>query len=151
MKYIEELERFITHSNILDELVRLKRSKDKISQGTMEEILNRLDDIKSMGMKYAEKKCRKFHMGQVPYFPGLAHMAHTLLFWKTMLRKARGAKVKTSYLRRAANKINCIDSIMVSDYSVRDLQNNVDVARDSYNLLKKQAWNNRRVFITELI
>ena len=43
-------------------------------------------------------------MGQVPYFPGLSHMAHTLIFWKDMMRKAKGAKVKTTYLGRAAKR-----------------------------------------------
>ena len=150
-KYIEELERYIHNSNILEELVRLKKSKDDISQAKMEKILNKLDDMKSTGMKYAEKKCRKFHMGQVPYFPGLSHMAQTLIFWKAMMRKAKGAKVKNPYLRRLAKRINFLGSNRTRDYSLRDLQNNVNMARESYNSLKKQAWNNRRVFVTELI
>ena len=120
-KYIEELERYIHNSNILEELVRLKKSKDDISQAKMEKILNKLDDMKSTGMKYAEKKCRKFNMGQVPYFPGLSHMALTLIFWKAMMRKAKDAKVKSTYLRRVAKKINFISSIRPSDYSLRDL------------------------------
>ena len=50
-----------------------------------------------------------------------------------------------------AKKINFLSSIRTGDYSLRELQNKVDRARDTYNSLKKQAWNNRRVFVTELI
>ena len=37
-------------------------------------------------MKYAKKRCRKFQMGQVPYYPGLTYMAMTLIFWRLMKR-----------------------------------------------------------------
>ena len=66
-KYIEELERFMHNHNMLEELVHLKKSKHRIEQIKLEKILNGLDDIKTAGMKCAERKCRKLHMGQVPY------------------------------------------------------------------------------------
>ena len=68
-----------------------------------------------------------------------------------MLRRAKGEKVKSSYLQRVAKKINFTGSFRARDYSQKEIKINIDITREQYNSLKKQAWKNRRVFITELI
>ena len=76
--------------NMLEELMQLKKSKHRIEQIKLEKILNGLDDIKTAGMKCAERKCRKLHMGQVPYYPGLSHMAQTLIILESYVKEGQG-------------------------------------------------------------
>ena len=68
-----------------------------------------------------------------------------------MFRKVKGAKVKSKYLQRVAKNINFTGSTRARDYTQKDLESNIEITLELYNSLKKQAWNNRRVFITELI
>ena len=101
-------------------------------------------------MKHAERKCRKFHMGEVPYFPGLADKARKLIFWRLMFRKKQGAKINTKYLRRWAKKIDFQGSIAISNYTLDTIKKNLGKAYSNYQKIKKQAWECRRSFLMEL-
>ena len=99
--------------------------------------LNHLDQIKTTGMKYSEKRCRKFHMGQVPYHPGLTHMALTVIFWRLMKRKFQGANINRKYLKRTAKKIKFAGSLNTGSYTQDELGDNIQTTMTLYKSQKK--------------
>ena len=50
-------------------------------------------------MMHAEKKCRKLHMGKVPYSPQLITQANRFVLLRALHRKVHGAKVKQATIK----------------------------------------------------
>lgn len=59
---------------------------------TFQSEFNRLDELRTELMLKAEKKCRKIHMGHVPFSPEIFRVALQIIYWKTLLRKLQGNK-----------------------------------------------------------
>ena len=66
--------------------------------------INKIDRIKVEGMLQAERKCRKLHMGKVPYSPQLAIQVNRVVLVQALQRKVLGAKVKQATIKRLAKK-----------------------------------------------
>ena len=102
--------------------------------------LNEIDKLKSQAMELSEKKCRRLHMGVVPYFPGLALKAQTIVFWLMMYRRKLEAKIKMKVLRRWAKRINFQGSLAREGHSFEQIVSKIRVAQKLYEAIKKQAW-----------
>ena len=150
-KYIKALEQYMIEQDVPKKILQIKKEKNNMSTSCLTAALNHLDHIKTAGMKYAEKRCRKFHMGQVPYNPGLTQMALTVIFWRLMKRKFLGAKVNKKYLKRIAKKINFNGSLNIDSYTQAELDDNIQTTSTLYNAQKKNAWKHRINFLNELI
>ena len=108
-KYIKELEYQIAYHKLDKKMDYIKNNKMNLSKEQTTNLLNQLDKEKTQAMTRAEAKCRKFNMGRVPYFPGLAMKAMNVIFWKAIKRRKEGAKVKIEYLKRLAKKQNFME------------------------------------------
>jgi len=71
---------------------------------TLGPCLEALDSIKSQCMQYAEKKCRKLQMGQVPFSPELMQYYFLQQLWLLVWRKRAGHPVSSSKIRRLSKK-----------------------------------------------
>ena len=81
-KYIKEMESQIIYHKLVEKLEYIKNNKSIFSKERITNLLNELDKEKTKVMERAESKCRKLNMGMVPYFPGLAMKAISVIFWK---------------------------------------------------------------------
>ena len=55
-------------------------------------------------MEGAEFKCRKFKMGIVTYFPGLAMKTNCVIFWKVIRRVESMSGTNNKHLTQMAKK-----------------------------------------------
>ena len=74
-RYVKSLNKFFEHHDLGNKIKRVIKGKRKLSKAQLSLYLNQLDKIRTAGMKHAERRCCKFHMGEVPYFPGLVDKA----------------------------------------------------------------------------
>ena len=76
--------------------------------------LQGLDVLRSQGMHYAEKRCRKFAMGNVDYSPVVAETRLRRLLWRKIVQRKLGRKVSSHLIRRTAKKCGVLDYYCVS-------------------------------------
>ena len=98
-RYLEKLEVYTEKLGLQKKLIKLRKNILHFSLTQISDQLNEIDKLKSQAMELAEKRCRRLHMGVVPYFPGLALKAQTIVFWIMMYRRKLGAKIKMKVLR----------------------------------------------------
>ena len=126
-------------------------NKKDLSKEQITNLLNQLDKEKTQAMTRAEAKCRKFNMGRVPYFPGLAMKAMNVIFWKAIKRRKEGAKVKIEYLKRLAKKAEFYGNLSKEVLTLDIIKVKVKQAEKAYMEIKQKAWECRESFITTLI
>ena len=107
-------------------------NKTELSKEQLKISLNQLDKEKTQAMTRAEAKCRKFNMGRVPYFPGLAMKAMNVIFWKAIKRRKEGAKVKIEYLKRLAKKAEFYGNLSKEVLTLDIIKVKVKQAEKSY-------------------
>jgi hypothetical protein len=98
-KYITELTKLMKDSNFLPRLQALKNDICSYPTATQLQLYNQLDDIRLRSIQIANKNCRHIKLGQVPYSPRLVMSWHKLKAWKLLLKKLKGGKVDSRYLR----------------------------------------------------
>ena len=64
-----------------------------------------LDYVRSQAMKKAERKCRKLHMGALPWSPTLQHSRNRIQYIKLTIRRKKGRRVSARYLMRLSRKV----------------------------------------------
>ena len=129
----------------------IKNIKSILSKERITTLLNALDREKTKAMERAESKCRKLNMGMVPYFPGLAMKAISVIFWKAIKRREEGAKVSIKYLIRMAKTAEYHGNLSKGILTLEIITQMVNDAEKEYMAIKKQAWECRETFITKLI
>ena len=106
-----------------------------------------IDRLRSKAMKKAERKCRKLHMGAIPWSPQLHHAARELIqYIKLMIRKKKGRKIGARTLIRLQRKAKC----NLKNHSIEELEKELDVAYKLYKNLKKEAESLRLAFLEAL-
>ena len=83
----------------------------------------------------------------VPYFPGLAMKATSVIFWKAIKRQDDGANVSIIYLMRMAQTIEYHGNLSKGNLSKDRIEQMVINAEREYMTIKKQAWECREPFI----
>ena len=59
-----------------------------------------IDRIRVDGMRHAEKGCRKFHTGKIPWSPEISAAQEIIELWTLVLRRLRGRKVQARTILR---------------------------------------------------
>ena len=66
---------------------------------------DKLDKLRDKAMKKAEKKCRKLHMGAVPWTPEMGYIRKKIHYIKLVIRRKKGRKVSARTLIRLQKKL----------------------------------------------
>jgi hypothetical protein len=100
-KYLKVYKKFLK-SHKLDE--KLEKLQEKIQQdGLTDDLIEEwhaIDTLRRKGMASAERKCRKFKVGKVPWSPEIAKVMMVKLAWSLILPKLKGCKIGKKYLKR---------------------------------------------------
>jgi hypothetical protein len=110
---------------------------------------NSLDAIRVEGMRHAEAKCRKLHMGAVPFTPEYSKISKQLLFWKLVCRIKSGKSVDSRYFSRQLRYMD----LTSQDIRLLTLDAVQARVRSSYRLLNsygKQASVKRQSWLEEV-
>ena len=105
-----------------------------------------LDQDREKCMKYAEKRCRKLHAGNIPWSPTLQLIRDQKLYIKLTIRRKKGHHVGARYLIRLSKKAG----FNFVNLSVDDLGKQLQKATYNYKLAKEKASDNRKSFLTSL-
>ena len=100
----DEFEKFGVYKRALD---LYNQFADKLTP-TQQAEYDDLDRIRSKCMEKAEKKCRKLHMGAVPWSPSIQYSRHLVQYLKLTLRWKKGRKVSARLLIRLSSKVGII-------------------------------------------
>ena len=96
--------------------------------------------------KYADKKCRKIPMGNVPFSPTIVKARLSIELWKGVVTRKRGSKFSSKKLHRIERKIGITNSMNCTlDQAIQK----EDKARSEYNQLKKDANKLRYKFLKQ--
>ena len=105
-----------------------------------------LDELREEAMQTAERKCRKLHMGALPWSPTLQHARDMVQYVKLTLRRKRGRNVSARFLMRLSKKVG----VNYVDISNRKLEKLLYEALQTYKQLKKEAKTMRESFLEYL-
>ena len=117
-----------------------------LSKEAQRRALHAIDQVVTEGMISAEKKCRKFHKGNVPFSPQLSKVGLAIRLWSLVIRHHLGANINTRYVRRIARKCS-VERVLSTTLA------NARVAHEKavtdYKKLKKSANRLRQEFLRE--
>ena len=77
----------------------------------------------------------------VPYFPGLAMKAISVIFWKAIKRREEGAKVSIKYLIRMAKTAEYHGNVSKGTLTLDIITQKVSVAEREYMTIKNKHGN----------
>jgi len=81
--------------------------------------MEKFDRLKADGMRFAEKRCRRLHMGAIQFSPDLNIWRNKKELWRLVLRRHLGYRVHAVTIRRLACKLHILDPLSVPLLSVR--------------------------------
>ena len=108
-----------------------------------------IDQMKLIGIKYADKQCRKLRMGDVAYSPEVIRWWKTIEAWKLLRRKAQGGRVSSRRIDRTVKKADIAESDIYA-LSADQCQSKLDAAKERYRSAKKVATEKRETWLDEL-
>ena len=107
---------------------------------------DKLDKVRDRCMKKAERKCRKLHMGSVPWSPEMQRARTTILYIKLCIRRRKGRKVSARTLIRLQSKLQ----ISYEHVEEKQLIKYLDQAFKYYKKMKKKASDLRKTHLEHL-
>ena len=110
-------------------------------------LLDKIDNSITNSINYAEKRCRKFKAGNVPYTPDLSNAGKTINVWNNVIRKKNGHNISSTYIKRIGKQVNIYRPM---DLSLTDCEHERKMALNKYYKLKKRATTDRVQFIKDL-
>jgi hypothetical protein len=145
-KYNAVLEEELTKHNVYSKALKLyNECRDTITHEQAEQY-NELDRIREESMKTAEKKCRKLHLGAVPWTPEIGRVRKVIQYIKLRMRKLKGRRVGARTLIRLQKKAQ----VNFQTLSECELKQKLDVVYKYYKKLKKKAVDLRESFLDSL-
>jgi hypothetical protein len=143
-KYNQLLGEFATTHDLLPSLHRLYSARQGDFTPAQAECLQGLDVLRSQGMRYAEKRCRKFAMGKVEYSPVVAATRLRRWLWQKIVQWKEGRRVSNNLLRRTAKKCGITDALQIS---LAEARRRYEACDKEYAALKKRAPELRHEFL----
>jgi len=125
-KYVQHLLQTLEETNSFQRLDTLRSviQKTRMTCAQQQEYKD-LDQTVTTAQLLAEKQCRKFKMGQVPWTPDLTRKIYRILYWKGVISRVLGRRIGTSVLHSRAHKAGLQHSLAVIHLPMETLKNNV--------------------------
>ena len=98
---------YMTKLQERDAVQRVYRLQEQLIRPMTEDLIKEYEKIRRIrtdACKYADKKCRKFRMGGVPYSIELTEARTKIEMWKTIISWKLGRRINIKYLRRLEKK-----------------------------------------------
>ena len=103
--------------------------------------LEKLDNISTFAVKYSDKRCRKLHMGQVPFSDTTKRAGSVINLWKLVIRKKLRCNVSSKLIKNLASQLGIKKPMDVPFDECKQRRNE---AYKEYNKIKKDAKSHRR-------
>ena len=145
-KYNDCLAIYCKRHKVLEKLFSLLPAMPLVPD-TLKEEMNKIDKVLGDGMKFAEKKCRKLKMGEVPYSPLVAASGHAHSVWSLVVRSHSGQNINSRLIRREALACGLGNVLSTTPEEARRKKRTAAI---EYNLLKGKADTLREEFLREI-
>jgi hypothetical protein len=146
-KYTSLYSQFLQEHNLVERAFSLQTVMTYPANSAMTDERESIDALRVKGMQEAERKCRKFRTGEVPWSPSLQEIMDRIAAWKLMRRKREGKRVSSQLLRRK------LKSASLESRSSASLTESIEALNDAYTelkIFKKQAQLKRTSWLEEL-
>ena len=145
-KYQKLLGKHFSQHNLLARLHDVYRSATGYLTPDQQAEMERLDKIRTEGMLYAEKRCRKLAMGHVDFSPEINDARKKRDFWRLVLRQRSGRRVCSRLIRRKAHACGITCPLSISRSQARK---NFVKADARYRSLKPKAPDTREAWLVK--
>ena len=139
--------KLLTSHNLQKDLANLSSTIYHTLNAEQAQEYERIDKLRVKCILEAEKKCRKFKMGNVEFSPTIQRQRDLMRFWKLILKRKRGQRIDTKYLSRWERKLNISNSFSTP---LIEVHNNIKAATSAYICLKKEHSSLRDEWIEQL-
>ena len=103
----------------------------------------RLDNIRVQGMRYAERRCRKFKAGKIPWNPKMSEALNIVVMWTLVIKRCKGCKVSTRTILRQKQKAK-------TNVSLQTALGKLAEAYTAYREAIRTSKEDRETFINDL-
>jgi len=136
-KYIQHFEKFVQSHKLENKLTKpflLATTPDTPHQ-VLQSAMEQLDQTKTEGMKYAEKRCHCMCVGEVQFSPQLNIWRQCHNLWLLVLKCKQGRQIKATTIRKLTHRCQVANPL---SYSTEEALCQSSHAKDHYYELKPQ-------------
>ena len=109
-------------------------------------MLEAIDRVVGEGMRMAEKRCRKLHLGAVPFSPELTSAGLVMKLWRLVIRHKKGANINSRYIRRIEKGYGLTQVLRTP---LQEAHHRLKQARATYNRIKRNARTSRYTLLQD--
>ena len=147
-KYLHLLDKFYEKHHIYQKIYDLNQTPVRYPlQPQIATLYEAIDLIRVEGMRYAEKRCRKFHAGKIPWSPAVSAAQHNIELWTLVARRCRGCKVNTRTILRKKREAGYDGETNLTENDACDM---LTQSYKEYRKVVKDGVDNRVSFINDL-
>jgi hypothetical protein len=143
-KWIKLYNKYLSEHKAIDRAFQLQTIITRPLQPYHIREYEKIRKIRMNARKYADKRCRKLHMGNVPFSEELAKARTLIELWKTIYSWKLGKKGNMKRIQRLEKRANLQGS---REVSLGRAKENRDKAYSQYWIIKKQAKDLRLTFL----
>ena len=148
-KYQEHLDLFFASRNMYS---RLRKLRSTVTTGvplneSQAQEYEALDKIRKIGMKVAERKCRKLKKGRVQWSPAIQHARDTIRLWTLIRKRLKKGRVGARLIVRLKKKLKITTNTKIP---LEEVEVKLKKAYKEYKVCKKNDKELRRNFLESL-
>ena len=147
-KWIDIYKTFLLNNKVIHRAFKLQVS---IEQGlwneTSEKEYEVIRNLRKQGIQLADSKCRKLHMGEVPWSMTLQSARDEIELWTNVVSRKRGTKVSTRFISRLEKTVGISHSLQIS---MQEANTRLQESYKRYYELKLVAQELRESWLMEL-
>jgi hypothetical protein len=106
-----------------------------------------IDSLRVQGMLYAERRCRKLHMGGVSWSPDVQRSMDLILLWQLVCKRKKGVHVGSRVIQRVASKVGVSNAL---SSSLEEAVSSLRQAHRDYKVTKRNAPSSRKTWLENL-
>ena len=146
-KYLELWAQFAATHKLADRIAELRMEPSTRLTKAQQIEYEKIDQLRTEGEKFAERRCRKLRKGQIPFSPQLKLAAAKVDLYRLTIKWKKGGRVSSRKMERLSKncKVNGYKALPLDELNTR-----FKSAREMYNITKSNAPEMRRQFLRDL-
>jgi hypothetical protein len=145
-KWIKLYTQYLNERRAITRAYRLQDNLHLPLTDTIKDEYEKLRTIRMDARIYADKRCRKLHMGGVPFSADLAKARSHIELWKAIVAWKMGKKHNMKHIQRLEKKCN---KSGCRDTTLKEAKDNKALSFQHYWEVKRQAQNLRTTFLRQ--
>ena len=146
-RYVEFLASYTKDHDLLGRAMVLSESERPLYSLTNE--YNAIDNLRTKGMRLAEKQCRKLKMGATSFCPEYSRISQRVLVWKMIYKRKHGGSVDSRYYSRKLHQVG-LERSWVNSLSLEEVDAHRRTAYRQLNFFSRTATNSRNLWLEDV-